>query len=84
MLDRGMTEWEATRSLHSGPKFFKELARGNELVLDADRQKSFPNAVRDRYPDLRAVDQWVSDPMACVAFCGLETTSSNLKLVKSF
>ena len=84
MLDRGMTEWEATRSLHSGPKFFKELARGNEFVLDADRQKSFPNAVRDRYPDLQAVDQWVSNPMGCVALCGLESISSNLKLVKSF
>ena len=84
MLARGMTEWEATRSLHSGPKFFKELARGDEAVLDADRQKSFPNAVRDRHPDLRAVDQWVSNPMACVVLCGLEANNTNLKLVKSF
>ena len=83
MIDKGMTAWEATRSLHSGPKFFKELARGSEVVLDADRQKSFPNAVRDRHPDLRAVGEWVSDPMACVVLCGLEASESNLKLVKS-
>ena len=62
MLDQGTSEWEAIRSLHSGPKYFKELARGNVHVLDADRKKSFPNAVLDRYPDLKEVEQWSRTP----------------------
>ncbi len=33
-----------------------------QVVVDADRKKSFPNAVFDRYPMLWAVERWVKAP----------------------
>ena len=55
LVESGLSVWQATRPLHAGPKLFKEIARGCTRVLDADRKKSFPNAVLDRYLDLIAI-----------------------------
>ena len=55
LAESGLTVWQATRPLQAGPKLFKEIARGCTRVLDADRKKSFPNAVLDRYLDLIAI-----------------------------
>ena len=82
----GLSTWQATRGLQAGPKFYKELARGSRRVLDADRQKSFPNAVLDRYPDLEIVELWCRSPEEFASRCGFAPPLSpaQYKHVKSF
>ena len=64
---------------------YKEIARGSTRVADTDRQKSFPNAVRDRYPDLDAVAMWVDFPADFAAACGFNVeVPGDYKHVKSF
>ena len=85
LCSEGITAWQATRALHTGPKVYKELARGSTRVADTDRQKSFPNAVRDRYSDLDAVAMWVDFPADFAAACGFNVeVPGDYKHVKSF
>ena len=85
LCEEGITTWQATRSLHAGPKYFKEIARGPTQVLDADRKKSFPNAVLDRHPDLDAVEMWTIHPEAFAAACRFDVSDPmQYKLVKDF
>ena len=80
----GMSMWQATRALHSAPKFFKEIARGQK-VLDADRPKSFPNTIRDRFPDLDLVAMWCEDPTGLATLAGFNITDvDQYKLCKDF
>ena len=65
--------------MRSGPKWFKEVGRGNSRILDADRRKSFLNGVSERYADLKVVEQRVTNPLACVQLCGFEPTDASSK-----
>ena len=80
----GVNLWSATRALNAGPKIYKEIARGVSIA-DLDRKKSFPNAVLDRYPDLDAVEMWVTAPANFAAACDFDVSDEiQYKQVKDF
>ena len=84
LIASGMNIWQATRALHSGPKFYKEIARGL-TVMDADRPKSFPNTIHDRYPDLVHVEMWCKDPAHFAAEAGFDISDPDqYKICKEF
>jgi len=85
LTSAGITSWQATRGLHAGPKWYKELARGDKCIVDTDRKKSFPNAVYDRHPELDAVEMWCKYPENFAAGCGFDVSlPAQYKLVKDF
>jgi hypothetical protein len=85
LVGLGVSPWQATRALHAGPKYYKEIARGNLHCLDTDRKKSFPNAVLDRHPLLDAVESWCITPEKFATACGFDVSiPSQYKLVKDF
>jgi hypothetical protein len=85
LVGLGVSPWQATRALHAGPKYYKEIARGCLHVLDTDRKKSFPNAVLDRHPALGAVELWCTRPHEFATACGFDVSiPSQYKLVKDF
>jgi hypothetical protein len=85
LVGQGISVWQATRALNAGPRYYKELARGDRHVLDTDRKKSFPNAVLDRHPALGVVEQWCTRPQDFATACGFDVTiPAQYKLVKDF
>ena len=84
LVAMGMSMWQATRAMQSGPKFYKEIARGQK-VMDSDRPKSFPNTIHDRYPDLEWVAMWCEDPAQLATRAGFDITDPDqYKLCKEF
>ena len=85
LLASGISLYQATRGLQTGPKIYKEIARGNSFIVDTDRKKSFPNAVVDRYPELDWVAMWCGYPADFRAACGFDADDPRqYKLVKDF